>query len=446
MGVRNRWVILVLGVLIVAVSLSAQQAKPPYSTVEYNDYTAALNEQDPQARLRLLGDFLEKYPESALRPFVFQIYLQSYQQRSNWPKVIEFADKLLTLDPALVEKVYKRPGQTAEQVKQQVALLTYQTLSLRARAFLSFEDKSPQADAAAEKAARLAQDGLQRLERIGRPQNLTPEKFAEVKKQEAAVFHTVLGNVAFRKKDYDTAAREYKVVVQQDPSNAFYTYRLGISYLQTTQPQYLPGFWTVARAVALFPDNQRKSVRDFLVSKLRTYQGYADLCPVRHAEKQADILIVRAKNSLTPPSTWALLNAEHVMAVRNDLTPKRIFDELKAGGEQQQLIWLASCGMELPDVPGKVLEVTNSDDNLVTLRLAVGQEAADANIANVEVKVTEPPEAKNLKPGDIVRVTAVLTDYQSEPFLLQLTEGQVNPEDIPKGRRSAPRRRSRSSR
>ncbi|MFQ5816452.1 MAG: tetratricopeptide repeat protein [Terriglobia bacterium] len=425
MGVRNRWVMLALGILVLALSVPAQQAKPPYSIQEYNDFTAAVNEQDPQARVRALDAFLQEYPESSLRPFVFQSYLEIYQKGLNWSKVVEYADKFLALDPALVEAVYKQPGQTGEQVKQQVALRTYQMLALRARAFL--QDTGSQSDGAAEKAARLAREGLQRLERIARPSNLTPEKFAEVKKQEAVIFHTVLGNVAFRKKDYDTAAREYKLVVEQNPNHAFYTYRLGVSYLQANQPNSLAGFWAVARSVALFPENQKTNVRDYLVKNAAAYVGVLPAC----LNKEIAWLLNQAQQSTTLPAGWSLPAAEQVTAIRNDLTVKRIFDELKAGGEQQRLIWLASCGMELPDVPGKVLEVTDSDDNLLTLRLAVGEEAADADIANVEVKVTEPPEARNLKPGNIVRITAVLTNYQLEPFLLRLTEGRVNPEDIP---------------
>jgi hypothetical protein len=67
--------------------------------------------------------------------------------------------------------------------------------------------------------------------------------------------------------------------------------------------------------------------------------------------------------------------------------------------------------------------------------VAAGQEAADAKRANMEVKVEGPPEAKRLKADDVVRVSGTINDYQSEPeFLLKLTKGEVNREDIPKTR------------
>ena len=78
------------------------------------------------------------------------------------------------------------------------------------------------------------------------------------------------------------------------------------------------------------------------------------------------------------------------------------------------------------------------------MRLAVGEETTTT--ANVEVKVKAPPEAKNIKPATTIRFSGVLTDYQSDPFMLRLTEGKVNPEDIPKAETPAQRKKPRSSR
>jgi hypothetical protein len=82
---------------------------------------------------------------------------------------------------------------------------------------------------------------------------------------------------------------------------------------------------------------------------------------------------------------------------------QRILDDLQSGGETAKLMYLASCGSEIgvgedgqPDLYVKVLAVTAEDDNLVTLRVAAGQEAADAGIANMEVTVASPEEATKL--------------------------------------------------
>lgn len=440
MEARSQFVAFALAIFLLASSGLAQQARPKYSIEEYNDYTAAINEQEPQARLRALEAFLQEYPESTLRPFVHQTYMQTASGLNRWGKVVEHAGKFLDLDRAQVLEVYQQtPGVTEEQVDG----LYYQTLLSHAYGFLlSFRDGGAKADAEADKAARRARQGLEHLEKLRRPENTPPAQFEELKRQQAGIFHNVLGYVAFRKKDYDTAAGEYVVVVEQNPEDAVSNYRLGVSCLQARQAKPLRGLWAVGRAVALFPEAQKKGVRDYLVKNMAVYAGVLPAC----VEKQVKSLIAQARQAVSPPPDWALPSAEQVSALRTDLTVKRIFDELKAGGEQTQLVWFASCGMELPELPGKVLEVNQEDVSLVTLRMAVGEEAAAADIVNLEAKVKEPPEVKNLKPGDIVRVSGVLTDWQPQPFLLQLSEGRVNPEDIPKARTPAPRRRRPSSR
>ncbi len=435
MEARSHLVAFALATFLLASGALAQQARPKYTNEEYNDFIAASDEQEPQARLRALEAFLQKYPESTLRPFAYQTCIQTASGLTRWRKVVECADSFLDLDRAQVLEIYQQtPGVTEEQVDG----LYYQTLLSHAYAFLlSFRDGGAKADAEVDRAARRARQGLEQLEKLRRPENTPAAQFEELKRQQAAIFHNVLGYVAFRKKDYDTAASEYVLVVEQNPSDAVSNYRLGVACLQARQPQPLRGLWAVGRAVALFAEGQKKTVRDYLVKNMAAYVGVLPTC----VEKQVEALIIQAQQSVAPPPGWTLPSAEQVNALRTELTVKRIFDELKAGGGQAQLVWFASCSMELPDLPGKVIEVNQEGVNLVTLRMAVGEAAAAADIVNLEAKVKEQPEAKNLKRGDIVRVSGELTDWQPEPFLLRLSEARVNPEDIPKVETPAPRRR-----
>jgi len=440
--------ILALLFFVGATSLAAQQAKPKYGIEEYNDYTAAVNEADPAKRIQALDAFLQKYPDSALNAFVFPAYAVAAQQAQRWTKVVEFADRFLSLNPEEIAALYKQSNFT----DQQLNAVYYQQFLLHAYSFLmsSRDDRQP-TEAVAEKTAGYARRGLQLHEQLyaqaQRPANVTPEQFEAVKRGEAVTLRSVIAALAFARKDYDAAAREYTLLAQQNRNDAMFAYRLGVSALQARQRQPLLGFWSLARALSLLPENQRKGVRDYLVRSLTAHQGFAEACPGRHVEAQAEALIAKARESFSPPGEWNLPTAEQVTALRSELPVKRIFDELKAGGAQRDLIWVASCGLELPELSGEVIEVSSSPDNLVTLKLAVGEEAADAKVPTVEVKVKEPPEAKNLKATDIIRFSGILADYQSEPFLLRLVEGKVNPEDIPKREAPAPaRRRPRPSR
>src|SRR5258708_8198551 len=64
---------------------------------EYNAYQAAAAEKNPQQQIKCLDDFVAKYPNSALLVYIYPLYYNAYSQLKNWPKVIEYADKLLAL-------------------------------------------------------------------------------------------------------------------------------------------------------------------------------------------------------------------------------------------------------------------------------------------------------------------------------------------------------------
>ena len=49
------------------------------------------------AKIKLLDDFVSKYPNSTLLQYVYQLYYQAYAQQKNYPKGIEYADKLVAL-------------------------------------------------------------------------------------------------------------------------------------------------------------------------------------------------------------------------------------------------------------------------------------------------------------------------------------------------------------
>src|ERR1700732_4942094 len=75
----------------------AGAGKQQYNMAEYNAYQAAAAEKNPTQQIKLLDDFVAKYPNSALVVYIYPLYYNAYSQLKNWPKVIEYADKLLAL-------------------------------------------------------------------------------------------------------------------------------------------------------------------------------------------------------------------------------------------------------------------------------------------------------------------------------------------------------------
>jgi len=189
----------------------------------------------------------------------------------------------------------------------------------------------------------------------------------------------------------------------------------------------------VARTVTLTPGEKEKTaLRETLLQNTASYEG---LYQVACAQSEVDAFLQRASSSPAMPSDWQVPTREDVQAVRQGLNVAQLMEGLKAGGEQERMTWLASCGLELPELETEVVQVAQNEGNVITLGVAVTQESSEAKKADMMVKVTAPPEAKNIKVGDFVHITGTLRAYQRDPeFQLVLDEGRIKPEDIPKTR------------
>jgi len=116
-----------------------------------------------------------------------------------------------------------------------------------------------------------------------------------------------------------------------------------------------------------------------------------------------------------------------------------VFTDLKAGGDKAKLTWTASCGLEFPDVPGKVIGVTGGADPVVikTAFVTTDAEFEAATTANMEFKIPSQPEAGKINPKSdpppFVHITGTLTSYDPDPaFMIHLEKGKVSADDLPK--------------
>src|SRR5262252_8022033 len=74
-----------------------QDTKQPYTMPEYNAEQACANDKNPTSQVKCLDDFVSKYPNSNLLIYVYPMYYQAYFQLKNYAKVIEYADKMVSL-------------------------------------------------------------------------------------------------------------------------------------------------------------------------------------------------------------------------------------------------------------------------------------------------------------------------------------------------------------
>jgi tetratricopeptide (TPR) repeat protein len=395
--------------------------KQQYTMAEYNAFQAANAEKNPAQQIKLLDDFVSKYPNSALLIYIYPLYYNAYSQQKNWPKVTEYADKLLAL------------GEKAE------APIRYQAYYARAFAYSNLPPSKGEPDAAAKeqaaKACESAKAGLKTLNELKKPDTMSEEDFNKQKQQPAILFNYTLAQCSMIQKDYQTAIDSYKAVLDKNPDDAITSYKIGQAYMAMTPPQQMDAFWYFAKAVTAKNANQTQSntVKTYLRKLIANYQG-GNVCD-NLTDAQLNELLQLAGSSAERPASYKLPSSADLDAARTNMTIASVIADLKAGGDKAKITWLASCGLEFPDVPGKLIEITPGADS-VQLKVAfVTSEAEfDAKTTpDMNVKVVGQPEAAKLEKDNPVRFSGFLAAYDPDPaFMLHWDKAKVNAEDIPK--------------
>ncbi|HLZ12109.1 MAG TPA: hypothetical protein VKP58_05930 [Candidatus Acidoferrum sp.] len=401
-----------------------QAAKqPPYTMAEYNSYKACADDKVPASQIKCFDDFVSKYPNSALLIYVYPLYIQDYGSQKNYPKLIENADKLV----ALGDKVD--------------ALVRIQALYARASSYLALSAADQAAQAKGQRDATAA--SLKLLDEVKKPEGATDEAFAASKKQYAILFNNAAAQAATVQKDFPGAVGYFKAVIAvnpDDPAAPVAHYLLGKTYLVMTPPQSMDGFWHVAKAITSksATDAQKKQLNPYLKKLVLAYQG-GTVCDTLTDSEFSELLQL-AGSSADRPESYKLFSTADLDAARKDMTIASVIADLKAGGDKAKLTWFASCGLEFPDVPGKLFEITApaTDADPVVLKLAFVSNQAEFDAAtapDMEVKIVGQPEAAKINKDDTPapRFTGTLESYDPAPaFMLHWDKAKVNAEDLPK--------------
>lgn len=399
------------GKLWAAPQAATDQAKPAYTLAEYNQYQAADKEANPQQKVKALDDFVKAYPNSSLMPYVYRDYYTTYMALKNYAQAIEYADRMIAL---------------GDKIDATGRLEAYYT---RAQAFyLGMADKSLQTPDALTKARDASLAGLKALDDLKKPDNVPADQFEQQKKGVKVLFNAVAALASTSMKDYSAAAGYYKTLLSIDPNDAVSHYRLGIVDLQMTPPMGTDGFWELARAIDLKIPNDAQ-VKAYLKNQIIRYQQPA--CD-KLVDDQVNELLTLASSATEKPATLNVPSAADLQKARDDTA--NFIPALVAGGDAGKTMWLASCGLEYPDVGVRVMEAPIVEGDSVTLKVfrgATPEEIEAATMANMTVKIDGQPEAKKLEKDAVVRFTGTLTGYTQSPFMLTWEKAKINTEDLP---------------
>jgi hypothetical protein len=411
----------------------AAAPKQQYTMAEYNSYTACASDKNPASQVKCLDDFVSKYPSSQLLNFVYPLYLQAYGSLKDYAKLIEYSDKTAAL---------------GEKIDAATRYNAYYTHAVAWFTMISDpKNKALQSDAAAAKSAQDAvANALKILPEVKKPENVAEDAFNQQKKTSQITLNGIGAQAAFIQKNFPQAVEYYKAVLELAPDDPVTNYRLGQTFLSMTPPQPMDAFWYVARAVSSKSATQQQvaQLKPYLRKLIVNYQQAA--CD-NLTDAQLNELIQLAGSSPQRPDSYKLPSAEDLNNARKDMTIASVITDLKAGGDKGKVTWLAACGLEFPDVPGKLLDLATTGD-AVELKLAFVTSDAEfqaATTPNMDVKVVGQPEAARLEKDNPVRFTATLMSFDPDPnFMLHWEKGKVNAEDIPKEKeKAAPKRPTR---
>jgi len=412
-----------------ARGLQQDQGKTSYTIPEYNAFQAARAETNAQNRIKLLDDFVAKFPSSTLMPYVYQLYVSTYTELKTYPKVIESADKLL----AMGDKV-----DTATRL---------QMLQTRVQVFpFAFNQKDPNAHDQLVKERDAAKEGADLLTKYPKPADskLTDEQFAEQKKPGIAFFDAAAGFADLQLKDYPAAIEAFKEATTDNPKDAISYYREGLAYLGATPPQSVDGFWALARAINLgVPDADK--IKDYLRKAILVYEQPGCDSSV---DAQLGELLTLAGTSGDRPATYTIPAAADLQKIAASSTILTVLTDLSAGGDKSKQTWLAICGAQFPGVVGKIIEA-KPGSGFVNFEVFTGadeDEVQKATTANMDVKVwttappaatpnaaqeTPQPDVSRLAKDDGIRFSGAIVSYDPSPFLLHWDLVKVDPTTIP---------------
>ena len=409
---------------------AGQSAQTTYTLPEYNAEQAAAAEKDSQQQIKLLDAFVAQYPNSTLMQYIYQFYYTAYYKLKNYQKAVEYADKLIAMPS---DKAELGVRVSAIQARIQLFPLAYPKPSN--------DDWTKERD--------VAQTGVKIFPNLLR---LTPPPVTQDQLNASiAYLQGAIGSADFGLKDFPGAIEAYKAAIAtnpKDPQTPVSYYRLGIAYLSTAPPQFLDGFWALARAVDLKVSDSDK-VKDYLRSRILQYEQPG--CDSQ-VDAQLSELLQLAQNSPDRPASYTIPSHDDLQKISTSSTIITVINDLSGGGDKAKMTWLAICGAEFPEVVGKIVDIQKSDNfiDFMVFTSDNGDQMQNATTANMDVKVwtaakpagSTPPPAGTTDPGpqpdvarfekdDPIKFSGAITGYDPSPFLLHWDAVKVDPSTIP---------------
>jgi tetratricopeptide (TPR) repeat protein len=393
-----------------------QEKKPQWkSREEYDAYQTMAGERDLHKRISLGEAFLQKYADTDFKDLVYVTMMQTYAQLNDSAKAMDAARQAVKANPDKLEAL---------------AYLSF------AFPFV-FKADAPEATAELSQTEGDAKHGLELLQKLEKPASVTDEQFAQYVKGQRANFNNAVGFVALQRKDYTAAVTSFKAAAEDNPSDVYTFYRLGVAYVSSDPRDYDNAIWNLARSAALAKAAQNPSgaeIERYLKQVYISYHG--------NEEGLADVGTLAA-SSPTPPEGFKVAPMEVPKTTGNASIDafNQTFFQLKFGGERAQKLWDGLKGEHF-GVGGYVESVEKgTEPGVYLIRIdVVGQSRAADGVYDVELQDSTQSNVKNLSKGDAVHFKGRISAYTATPNLvITLDNATINEDEIPDQPRVAPK-------
>ncbi len=380
-------------------------AKPQWkSREEYDAFQAIVSKKDPTQMIAAADAFLQKYPNSDFKDQADIAKMQAYQQLNQSDKAVDAARDALKVNP------------------NNLGALNYLSFAMP---FL-YKPTDPNKDAELAELDSYAKKGLEVLGQEQKPANMTDDQFNQQIKQLRANFNAADGFVALQKKDYATAITSFNAAKQDNPSDPFIFYRLGLAYLSSTPPDFDHAIWNLARAAVL-----SKTAKTADSAAIEKY--YQQVYQSRHGSDAGENDVeTQAATSVDAPADFKVAPAARHAATGNPFVDAfyNYEDNLKAGGDTETSTWSQIKGQNFGG-PGWVDSVDKAPDGTYVVHVDITNDSKNRNgTYDIDLKDAQPG-CKDLAQGDPIRFTGTISAYTTTPsFVLTLDSGHINDDDL----------------
>ncbi len=368
---------------------------------EYNMYQAAMNQQQPAAKVTALKAYLAKYPNSQVKNAVLTDILGAATQTGDKAQILDASNSLLAVDPnnlrALAFEVYygkQDADNTTDPTAKQAAL---------------------------DKVAGYAQTGLNVDNGTAAPKGMNDTEFQTLKTRTLPVFSSALAADDVAKKDNAAAITVIKAELAAVPVAQTQSvgpvlqdeYVLANAYYTSTPPDYLNCAWYAARTAAFAPAAQKDGIQ-----KLATY------CYAKYHGSQEgfDKLQTQAQASLNPPADLATTITpapkpedlvKNLIATTPDLATLALSDKefvLQYGQKADADKVFDSVKGKSVEIPGAVVVAATPDQ----VQVAVSDDAKNAQPKVADFTFAMKTPLTNLPAvGSTVNISGTYSSYTS---------------------------------